>query len=78
VCDVCDTREKKRIGGKAHGVYRMHCMMCCVSLVLSARPSRRQQEAMIQVIAPRWQSKDELLEALKTVSTKQETKRRIS
>jgi len=33
------------------GIFNMSCLICCVRLVKSARPSRKQQEIMLASIA---------------------------
>lgn len=46
-CPDCE----KATARKHHGGYRMQCVQCCARLVASARPLRRQQEAMLAAIA---------------------------
>lgn len=46
-CPHCQKAASKQYGG----VGSMLCVGCCARLVLSARPSRRHQEAMFAAIA---------------------------
>ena len=45
-CEACAARSTNPLSG----LYHLDCLDCCARLVVSARPSRRQQEAMLQLI----------------------------
>ena len=49
-CDVCKECKQAAID-KHHGGCLMQCLACCARLVISARPSKRFQEAMLAAIA---------------------------
>lgn len=49
-CTACTQHQASGIAG---GRYDMHCLQCCARLVRSARPVRRQQEAMLAVVTRR-------------------------
>ena len=46
-CDACTLSKEQRW----HGVYQLQCTACCARLVISARPNKRFQEAMLAAIA---------------------------
>lgn len=46
-CEECQKAEASR----HHGVYLLTCVQCCARLVVSARPNKAHQEAMLIVIA---------------------------
>ncbi len=46
-CDACTSSKEQRW----HGVYDTTCTACCARLVISARPNKRFQEAMLAAIA---------------------------
>lgn len=47
-CKHCESSKKQPL----HGVYDLKsCLTCCARLVLSARPEKRFQEAMLAAIA---------------------------
>lgn len=47
-CDLCNDSQT---AGRPSGVFNLLCLGCCARLVLSARPLRRAQEAMLASIA---------------------------
>jgi hypothetical protein len=54
-------------------VYSAECLGCAVRLVKSARPSRRQQEAMLNYIQKLGKlSKEQIIEAIKSESASTE------
>jgi hypothetical protein len=61
-CPFCE--QAKKVG---FGVTSTSCTACCARLVLSARPSRRQQEAMFAFIErfPDAPSREEILAHIK-------------
>lgn len=46
-CAACTSSREQRW----HGVYQLQCTECCARLVISARPNKRFQEAMLAAIA---------------------------
>ena len=68
-CNYCEQAEKEN-----HGLYRMQCLSCCVRLVVSARPSRAHQEAMLAAIARYLDapSKNEIINGVKKWDQKKE------
>ncbi len=46
-CAACESSKEQRW----HGVYDTTCIACCARLVISARPNKRFQEAMLAAIA---------------------------
>ena len=46
-CAACESSKEQRW----HGVYQLQCTECCARLVISARPNKRFQEAMLAAIA---------------------------
>ena len=46
-CAACTSSNAQRW----HGVYQMQCTECCARLVISARPNKKFQEAMLAAIA---------------------------
>ena len=46
-CAECESSNEQRW----HGVYDTTCIACCARLVISARPNKRFQEAMLAAIA---------------------------
>ena len=46
-CDACTLSKEQRW----HGVYDTTCTACCARLVISARPVKKLQEAMLAAIA---------------------------
>ena len=51
-------------------VYLADCLACCVRLVKSARPDRKQQEAMLNYLVRCGKySRDEIIIALKTAAS---------
>ena len=46
-CATCESSKEQRW----HGVYDTTCPACCARLVISARPNKRFQEAMLAAIA---------------------------
>ena len=46
-CDACTSSKEQRW----YGVYDATCPACCARLVISARPNKRFQEAMLAAIA---------------------------
>ena len=46
ICEACATRS----ANPRSGLYHLDCLDCCARLVMSARPCRRNQEAMLQLI----------------------------
>lgn len=46
-CATCQSSKEQRW----HGVYDAKCPACCARLVISARPVKRFQEAMLAAIA---------------------------
>jgi len=52
-------------------VYLSSCMSCCVRLVLSARPSRKHQEAMLAYLIRHGKfTKDEIIDSIKATTAK--------
>ena len=47
ICAACTSSKEQRW----HGVYNTTCTECCARLVISARPNKRFQEAMLAAIA---------------------------
>ena len=45
-CESCATRTANPLSG----LYHRDCLDCCAHLVMSSRPSRRQQESMLQLV----------------------------
>ena len=46
-CPHCESSKEQRW----HGVYDTTCIACCARLVISARPVKKFQEAMLAAIA---------------------------
>ena len=46
-CATCQSSNEQ----PWHGVYNLKCIACCARLVISARPNKRFQEAMLAAIA---------------------------
>ena len=46
-CAACESTKERRW----HGVYNTTCTECCARLVISARPVKKLQEAMLAAIA---------------------------
>ena len=46
-CAACTSSKEQRW----HGVYDTTCIACCARLVISARPNKKFQEAMLAAIA---------------------------
>lgn len=51
-----------------HNVYHLNCIKCCARLVISARPSRRHQEAML-AHCERYHRRDLIIEEIKRCSS---------
>ena len=64
-CDACTLSKEQRW----HGVYQLQCTACCARLVISARPNKRFQEAMLAAIAMQKGAPDraQILEYIKGV-----------
>lgn len=50
-CHHCTQHQARAQAGQPWGGYHMACLQCCARLVASARPLRRQQEALLAAIA---------------------------
>lgn len=60
----CYNCENKR------GIYTLGCIGCAVRLVKSARPSRKQQESMIEHIVRHGElTREQIIDALKSTAT---------
>lgn len=57
------------------GAYNMRCVKCCARLVVSARPNRNAQEAMLACITrrPSNPTKPEVIQAIKDHATQHQT-----
>jgi hypothetical protein len=60
-----------------HGGYQMDCLQCCARLVVSARPLRQQQQALLAAIARALArmpvkpfGRDEILESVRRIPAK--------
>jgi hypothetical protein len=66
-CNACEAHRKASEAGAPSGRYQLTCLDCCVRLVDSARPSKRQAAGMLAAIArqPGSPKRADILKALK-------------
>ena len=62
-CNECAKAKNNRL----HGIYQVSCVGCCARLVISARPDKRQQLAILDFIARHEEapSRADILECVK-------------